>query len=166
MGRLFLGPDGRFGIWEGNIFSMEQSQRLLDPYSFSHILHGILFYGILWLTARKIPIRYRFVIAFLLEACWEIAENSSFIINRYRAVTISLGYFGDSILNSLSDLLMAALGFFMAWRMRVRVTILVIVLIELGLLYFIRDNLTLNILMLLHPIKAIQLWQAAGYMPP
>src|ERR1700674_1199760 len=105
MGRQLFGPDGRFGWWEGNIWSSEQSQRFADPYVFSHLVHGFLFYGLLWLAARRVPTQYRFVGAVLLEAGWEILENSPLIIDRYRAVTISLGYVGDSVLNSMSDLL-------------------------------------------------------------
>src|ERR1041385_4116460 len=96
MGRLPLGPDGRLGLWEGDIWSSEQSQRLADPYSFSHIIHGIMFYGLLWLVARKAPARGRFLMAVLLEASWEILENSPLIIDRYRAATIARGYEGDS----------------------------------------------------------------------
>src|SRR5664279_740364 len=92
MGRLPLGPDGHFAFWEGNIWSSEQSQRFADPYSFSHICHGLIFYGLLWLAARRAPLRYRFLAAVLIEAMWEVLENSPLIINRYRAVTISLGY--------------------------------------------------------------------------
>ena len=103
MGRLLLGPDGRFGLFESNIWSSEQSQRFIDPYSISHVVHGLLFYGLLWLAARRAPVRYRFLAAALLEAGWEVLENSPLIINRYRAVTISLGYVGDSVLNSVSN---------------------------------------------------------------
>lgn len=159
MGRLLLGPDGHFGFWEGNIWSSEQSQRLFDPYSITHIIHGLLFYFLLWLVARKLPKRYRFVIAVLLEALWEILENSSFIINRYRAATISLGYFGDSVINSLSDIVMMALGWLIASRTRVWVSVGAIIIMELGLLLLVRDNLTLNIIMLIHPVEAIKHWQ-------
>ena len=85
MGRLPFGPDGRFGWWEGNIWSAEQSQRFADPYAFSHIVHGFLFYGLLWLAARRTPVRYRFVGAVLIESGWEILENSPLVIERYRA---------------------------------------------------------------------------------
>src|SRR5580692_4293001 len=101
MGRSLLGPDGKFGWWEGDIWSGENSQRFADPYSFSHLVHGILFFALLSLAARKMPLRYRFLIALLMEAGWEILENSPLIINRYRSVTISLGYAGDSVLNSM-----------------------------------------------------------------
>src|SRR4051812_19573109 len=109
MGRSPLGPDGKFGWWEGNIWSNENSQRLADPYSFSHIGHGILFFGLFWLVGRKLPVRYRLGLALLLEAGWELLENSPLIINRYREATIALGYAGDSVLNSMSDVLMMSL---------------------------------------------------------
>lgn len=162
MGRLVLGPDGRFGLWESDIWSSEQSQRVADPYTFSHTIHGMLFYGFLWLVARKMPVRYRFIGALLLEAAWEILENSPLIINRYREVTISLGYVGDSILNSLSDIVFAGMGFVFAWRARVWVTVLVILTMEIGTALWVRDNLTLNVIMLVHPVEAIKAWQSAG----
>ena len=165
MGRLLLGPDGRFGWWEGNIWSSEQSQRFADPYSLSHIVHGVLFYAGLWLLARRLPLRARLVAAVLLEATWEVMENSPIIINRYRAVTISLGYTGDSVLNSMSDVLMMGLGFLLASRWRVWATVGLVLLFEIGMLIAVRDNLTLNILMLVHPIEAIKAWQMAGAPP-
>jgi hypothetical protein len=162
MGRLLLGPDGRFGLWEGNIWSSEQSQRLADPYSFSHIVHGILFYALLWIVARRAPVRYRFLGAVVLEAAWEVLENSPIIIDRYRAVTISLGYEGDSVLNSLSDVMMMSLGFLLAWKTRARIAITALLLMEAGMAIAVRDNLILNIIMLIHPIEAIKAWQMAG----
>lgn len=162
MGRLPLGPDGRFGWWEGNIWSSEQSQRVADPYTFSHTIHGMLFYAILWLVARRAPVQKRFIGALALEGAWEILENSPIIINRYREATIALGYVGDSILNSVSDIGFAALGFLFAWRARLWVTVLVIALMEGGTLLLMRDNLALNIVMLVHPIDAIKTWQMAG----
>jgi len=162
MGRLPLGPDGRFGLWCGDIWSSEQSQRVADPYSTSHVGHGILFYGILWLVARKLPKRYRFLIAVCLEAGWELLENSPFIINRYREATIALGYEGDSILNSLCDVGMMSLGFWFASRFRPWMSVALLVAMELAMLVLYRDNLTLNILMLIYPIQAIKAWQMAG----
>jgi hypothetical protein len=162
MGRSWFGPDGRFGWWEGSIWSSASSQRWADPYSFSHIAHGMLFYGLLWLVARRWPVRYRFLIALILEAGWEILENSPLIINRYREVTIALGYEGDSVLNSLSDLLMMALGFLAAYLWRPWVTVGVLVAMEIGCAWWVRDNLTLNLIMLIHPIEAIRTWQSAG----
>ncbi len=163
MGRLPLGPDGRFGFWEGDIWSSENSQRFADPYSFSHIVHGLLFYALLWRVAGFLPAQRRFLIALLLEAGWEILENSPIIINRYRSVTISLGYNGDSVLNSLSDILMMSLGYLLAYRLRPWQSVTVVLAMELGCLLCVRDNLTLNVIMLIHPIEAIRHWQMAGH---
>jgi Protein of unknown function (DUF2585) len=162
MGRLLFGPDGRFGWWEGNIWSAEQSQRLVDAYSFSHVVHGLLFYLLLWLVARPVPVRYRFVTAVAIEAGWEILENSPLIINRYRAVTIALGYVGDSVLNSLSDVLMMSIGFQFASRARPWISVLAALGLELGLALWVRDNLTLNIIMMAFPLDAIRTWQMSG----
>jgi hypothetical protein len=162
LGRLLLGPDGRFGWLETNIWSSEQSQRVADPYSLSHVLHGVLFYAGLWLLARRLPLPVRLVAAVVLEAAWEVLENSPLIINRYRAVTIALGYTGDSILNSMSDVLMMMAGFVIASRWRVWACVIVVLVVELGMLFTVRDNLTLNIVMLIHPIDAIREWQMAG----
>lgn len=167
MGRTWLGTDGHFGLWEGNIWSSEQSQRLADPYSFTHVVHGFLFYALLWLSGRGLPVRHRLVAAVGLEAAWEVLENSPIVIERYRAVTIALGYMGDSILNSMSDVLMMAIGFLLAWRLKPRASLATVVILELGLLLWVRDNLTLNILMLVHPIEAIKMWQSAAHaLPP
>ena len=162
MGRLPFGPDGRMGLWEGNIWSSEQSQRFADPYTFSHTIHGMLFYAILWLLARRAPVEKRFIGALVMEGAWEVLENSPIIINRYREATIALGYVGDSVFNSVSDILFAALGFLFAWRVRPWVTVAVILAMEIGTAIWMRDNLTLNIVMLLHPIDAIKDWQMAG----
>jgi hypothetical protein len=163
LGRLPLGPDGRFGFLETDIWSSSQSQRVLDPYSLSHIIHGFLFYGLLHLVARKLPIGARLACAVALEACWEILENSPLIIDRYRAVTIAQGYIGDSVLNSLSDIVMAGTGFLLAWRFSVKASLLFIIATELVMLVLIRDNLTLNIVMLAFPIEAIRQWQMEGH---
>lgn len=166
MGRLPFGPDGRLGLWEGNIWSSEQSQRFADPYTFSHTIHGMLFYAVLWLVARRAPLATRFIGALVLEGAWEILENSPIIIDRYREVTISLGYVGDSVFNSVSDIVFAGLGFLFAWRARVWITVLAILAMEIGTALWVRDNLTLNIVMLLHPIDAIRNWQMAGRPMP
>ena len=163
MGRLPLGPDGKFGWWDGNIWGSENSQRVADVYSFTHFIHGILFYAFLWLIAKKLPVRFRFLLATLLESLWEILENSSFIINRYREVTISLGYVGDSILNSCSDIVMMALGFLFAYRARTWMSVAIILLLEIICLFWVRDNLTLNLVMLIHPSDALKAWQSAGH---
>ena len=162
MGRLPLGPDGKFGLWAGNIWSSENSQRVADPYSFSHLVHGILFYGLLWLVARKLPVHHRLLMALAVEAGWELLENSPLIINRYREATIALGYAGDSVLNSLSDILMMTLGFLFAYRARPWMSVTAVIVMEAGCGLWVRDNLTLNIIMLIHPVEAIKAWQMAG----
>lgn len=159
-GRSPLGPDGTFQWWDGNVLSNENSQRVADAYSFSHVIHGLGFYWFLWLVARKVPVKYRFVIALLMEAVWELFENSSFIINRYREGTIAQDYVGDSILNSLSDILMVAIGFLLAWFSKIWISIFLVILMELGCLLWIRDNLTLNIVMLVYPSETILEWQS------
>ena len=162
MGRLLVGPDGRFGWFEWNIWSSEQSQRLVDPYSLSHVVHGLLFYAFFWIVARRVPARYRFLAAVWLEAGWEMLENSPLIINRYRAVTISLGYEGDSILNSVSDVLMMSLGYLVASRAGTWLCVALVAAAEIGMVLWVRDNLTLNILMLVYPLATIRAWQMAG----
>lgn len=166
-GRSLFGPDGRFGWWDGNIWGSENSQRVADAYSFSHIIHGMVFYGFLWLIAVKMNfprfvMKYRFLVALLLEAGWELLENSPIIINRYREATIAQGYVGDSVLNSVSDIGMVVVGFIIARYAKVWMTVLLIVAFEVGCLFWIRDNLTLNVLMLAHPVESIKVWQAEG----
>ncbi|MDQ5911981.1 MAG: hypothetical protein QG568_194 [Patescibacteria group bacterium] len=166
-GRSLFGPDGRFGWWDGNIWGSENSQRVADAYSFSHIIHGMVFYGFLWFIAVKMNLprfvmKYRFLVALLLEAGWELLENSPIIINRYREATIAQGYVGDSVLNSVSDIGMVVVGFIIARYAKVWMTVLLIVAFEVGCLFWIRDNLTLNVLMLAHPVESIKVWQAEG----
>jgi len=162
MGRSLFGPDGKPGLWEGDIWSSECSQRFADAYSFSHIGHGLVFYGMLWLVARRVPVRFRLLIAVLLEAGWEILENSPVIINRYREATMALGYSGDSILNSLSDVLMMSFGFLLAWRQPLWASVGLFIAMEVGCAIWVRDNLTLNVIMLVHPLDAIKAWQMGG----
>lgn len=161
-GRSLLGPDGMFGWWDGNIWGSENSQRVADAYSFSHIIHGIIFYAFLWLVARKVPAKYRFIIALIMEASWELLENSPIIINRYRDATIAQGYIGDSVLNSVSDIVMAGIGFVIARYSKFWVSVFLIVAMEVGCLFWVRDNLTLNIVMLVHPVESVKVWQSTG----
>jgi Protein of unknown function (DUF2585) len=162
MGRSLFGPEGKPGLWTADIWSNLCLQRVADAYSFSHVAHGLIFYALLWLVARNVPVRVRFLLAVLLEAGWELLENSPLIINRYREATMALGYEGDSILNSLSDIGMMALGFYIAWRVRLWVSVLLLIVMEVGCALWIRDNLTLNVIMLVHPIEAIKVWQMGG----
>ncbi len=162
MGQPLLGPDGRFGIWEGNIWSPANSQRFADPYSFSHVCHGMVFFAILWVAARKLSLRARYLVAALAEAGWEILENSPFIINRYREATLAQGYSGDSVLNSESDLLMMSLGFLLAAKAKPWHSLALFLAMEIGCLLWVRDNLTLNVIMLISPLQGIKAWQLAG----
>jgi hypothetical protein len=142
--------------------SAENSQQLADWYSPSHLIHGLLFYGLLWLIARRRPLGLRALIALAIECGWEILENSPIIIDRYREATISLGYRGDSVINSVSDIVFMLIGFALAARLPVAVSIALAILLEVAVGYMIRDNLTLNIIMLIWPLEAIRGWQAGG----
>jgi len=162
MGRLAICSCGYVKLWEGDPAGPETSQHLTDWYTFSHLLHGFWLYFFLWLIFRHLPVSARLVLAVLLEAGWEILENTPFIIQRYRADTISIAYYGDTIVNSVSDTLTAVVGFLFAAWVPPTATILVAVAIEVGLVVAIRDNLALNIIMLVHQVPWIKAWQAAG----
>jgi hypothetical protein len=162
MGRNPICTCDSVALWVGQRDSPETSQMLADWYSLSHIVHGLLFYAALWLVARRWPVERRFIAALLIEASWEIAENTPMVIDRYRATTAALGYTGDSVLNSLSDITMMAVGFLIARKLPVWGAIAAVILLELVPLLVIRDNLTLNVWTLLAPNPAVQAWQAGG----
>ncbi len=161
LGRVPLSPDGTFGWWEPSIWSEFNSQRVADAYTFSHIAHGLIFFWFLWLVARKLSTRARLVWAAIIEAAWEILENSPIIIDRYREATIAQGYTGDSVLNSAADVVFACLGFLIAWKFGWKTGLALLVAMEIGCLLWVRDNLTLNVIMLVWPLDAIRDWQAA-----
>lgn len=145
-----------------HVQSMHNSQHLLDPYSFSHLLHGVVFFGAFWLFRRKLSGGWRLVAALAVELGWEMLENSPIIINRYRAATVSLGYEGDSIVNSFGDALSFAAGYFIAASLGLWRSVILFLAVDVVMLWLIRDNLALNVLMLLWPIDAIRRWQSAG----
>ncbi|HJU29743.1 MAG TPA: DUF2585 family protein [Candidatus Binataceae bacterium] len=162
MGRRLWGISGEPGLWSGDILSEHNSQYMADPYTFSHITHGVILYGIMAVTARRLPVRIRAILAVALECAWEVVENTDWVIRRYRAETISLHYYGDSVMNSMCDIVAALAGFLIAWLLPPRLAVAFVVILEAFLALWIRDGVFLNLLMLLYPIPAIRAWQSAA----
>lgn len=159
IGRAPICTCGEVYLWVSEVHGPNNSQHLSDWYTPSHIIHGFLFAGLTWWTMHSRPLGQRFCLALLVESAWEIIENSPLIINRYREATAAFGYAGDSVINSVSDIAAMALGFWLARRIGPWPAVIIGVALELFTLWAIRDNLTLNVVMLVWPIEAIRTWQ-------
>lgn len=160
MGRPPICTCGEIDLWVSSGDSPRTSQMLADWYSPSHVIHGFFFYAALWLAARRWPVERRFLVALALECAWELLENTSWATQRYREATVAIGYTGDSILNSMSDILMMAAGFWLARKLPLWLTIAAAMALEMAALAAVRDNLTLNIWMFLAPSESIKAWQS------
>ncbi len=158
-GRLWIASSGHMYLWSSDNAGPDCSQHFLDPYSFSHFLHGIIFYFFLSYAFRKFSTQSKFVGSVILEGSWEMLENSAIIINRYRDATAALGYTGDTIFNSYGDLFSCSIGFIVARYIGWKWSIVLFVAVELFCLWWIKDNLTLNVIMLIYPIEGIKEWQ-------
>jgi hypothetical protein len=158
-GRLLACACGYFEVWTSDTCSANNSQQLFDPYSLTHVLHGILFFWLIALLFRRLAPGWQLWLAVLLECAWEVFENSSFVIERYRTATAALGYTGDTVVNSIGDLACALIGFWVARRAGLRGSLVLFVLVEVLLILWIHDSLLLQLLMLISPVEAIKLWQ-------
>ncbi len=158
-GRVWWCQAGDYAPWSWEIWSTHNSQHFIDPYSFTHILHGVIEFWLIGLLLPRLTLAWRFLIAVFIESTWEVVENTSYVIHRYREATMSLDYFGDSVINSVADIFCCALGFWIAWKLRFWKSLALFIITELILISTIRDSLIINVIMLLWPIEAIKQWQ-------
>ncbi|HBZ68241.1 MAG TPA: hypothetical protein DEP35_00160 [Deltaproteobacteria bacterium] len=161
MGRTAFCRCGVIRLWTADAWGPENSQQFTDPYTFTHITHGILLYALLSLLAGRLSVSRRGLLALVVESGWELLENTDWVIGRYRAATVALGYYGDTVFNSVGDIAACMVGFVLSAYLPVRATIVLVIVLELGLAVWIRDGLLLNILLLVHPIEAVRSWQLA-----
>jgi hypothetical protein len=161
-GRLWWCACGGWSPWSSDAWGSHTSQHFFDPYSFTHVSHGLVLCGVLALTMRRVPLAWRFALAVGIECAWEMIENSAYVIARYRSATASVGYEGDTVANSLGDILTCAVGFWLASRLGLRWSLALFTVVEFVLLWWIRDNLTLNVVMLIYPLDAVRAWQSGG----
>ncbi|MEO7659254.1 MAG: DUF2585 family protein [Pyrinomonadaceae bacterium] len=162
LGRVWWCQVGDYWPWAWDVWSAHNSQHVIDPYSFTHVLHGVIEFWLIGLVFPRLSLAWKFFVAILIEGTWEVAENTSYIINRYREETISLDYFGDSIINSLADIVSCGLGFVIAYKIRFWRSVILFVATEAILIIWIRDSLLINIVMLIYPLEAIKRWQIGG----
>ena len=161
-GRVWWCQQGDLSPISIKVWSPHNSQHVFDAYSLSHVLHGVIFFGFFWLFRHRLSVGWRLVGALAIEVAWEMMENSPIVINRYRAATVSLGYEGDSIINSIGDVISFVAGYYIAQWLGLWKSIVFCLVVDLGMLLIMRDNLALNVLMLLWPIDAIRRWQSGG----
>lgn len=159
IGRTAFCTCGTISVWTADAWGPENSQQLFDPYTFTHVTHGVLLYALVRIVAGGLSLPTRGVLVVLIESAWEILENTERVIERYRAETMALGYYGDSIFNSVGDILACMVGVVLAARLPVRSTMTLVIGMEVVLTVWIRDSLALNVLMLLYPIEAVKRWQ-------
>ena len=158
-GRLWICACGSIRLWSGQVGSANNSQHFLDPYSLTHVLHGFLFFWLIFWLARRLSSGWQMALAVIVEACWEVFENTNFIIDRYRTATAALGYNGDTVVNSFGDIFCCLIGFLIARRLGLRRSLVVFAVLEVVLIIWIKDSLLLEILTLIIPIDAVRAWQ-------